>query len=133
MPTSSEAVNYMRVLLAEDDAILADVITEALTDEGHSVTHVSNVDEAHRIARDSAWDLLIFDSFGHSFDEPGEEERRRLADLTTRAPVILSTGRAWAQHMQPAEIGVAAILPKPFDLESLLDTVRGLGSHASVR
>lgn len=129
--TDTEAVTYMRVLLAEDDAILADVVTEALADEGHSVTHTSNVEEAHRLARDSAWDLLIFDSFGQSYAEPGEEERRLLADLTTRAPVILSTGRAWAQQMQPADIGVAAILPKPFDLEVLLDTVRGLGSLAA--
>jgi len=40
---------------------------------------------------------------------------------------VVTTARAWARNADPASVGVAAILPKPYDLDALLETVRAIG------
>lgn len=115
----------VQVLLAEDDAVLAAVLVEALTDDGHSVTHVPDVADAQRLAESASWDAFVCDSFG-SFDELDTEERRALEALSARAPVILATGRSWAVNARASDIGVAAILSKPYDLDVLLATLQDI-------
>ena len=116
----------MRVLLAEDDAMLASVIVEALGDEGHTVTHVARSADAQRLAASERWDVLVVDAFGAGYDQPDQAEREQLRALAAHGPVILASARAWAQHVAPGELGVAAIVPKPYDLEDLLDTLAAL-------
>ena len=120
----------MRVLLAEDDAMLASVIVEALGDEGHTVTHVSRSADAQRLAAAERWDVLVVDAFGGGYDQPDQAEREQLRSLAAHGPVVLASGRAWVQHMAPAELGVAAIVPKPYDLGDLLDTLAALDRSA---
>jgi DNA-binding response OmpR family regulator len=40
--------------------------------------------------------------------------------------VILLTGRSWAADMTATELGVRALIRKPFDLDNLLQTVEGV-------
>jgi two-component system alkaline phosphatase synthesis response regulator PhoP len=46
------------------------------------------------------------------------------------APVVLVADRPWIADTRPADLGVAAIVPKPFDLDDLLSAVRAAGSRA---
>lgn len=118
----------MRVLLAEDHPDLAEVIVELLTGEGHTVTQVPHLVAAQQLAATGAWDVLLVDRlYPHSSEVP-EEERALLRTLASHAPVVVQTGRAWAKDVLPADLGVAAILHKPYDLDLLLQTLRSIGA-----
>jgi DNA-binding response OmpR family regulator len=121
----------MRVLLAEDDPILASVVIEALGDEGHTVTHVTQAAEVQRLAAAENWDAFVVDAFGVGFDQPDPNERTHLRALAEHGPVILASGRAWVNTFQPADLGVAAIMPKPYDLDNLLAAIAAIGRGAA--
>ncbi|MBI4581019.1 MAG: hypothetical protein HY718_15050 [Planctomycetes bacterium] len=114
----------MRVLLAEDDAVLAEVALEALGDDGHTVTHVTTLADARKLAAVDQWDVLIVDGFGPSYDRPAAEEREALVELASHGRVVLATCRPWATEVRPEDLGVTAVLSKPYDLDRLLETVR---------
>ncbi len=109
----------LRVLVAEDDATLAAIVKEALEEEGHTVTGVATTDEACDRAGRQRWDVLLVDGFGESYADADDAVRDTLARLSRSGPVVLSTGRAWARTSSPAELGVASILSKPYDLDTL--------------
>ena len=120
----------MRVLLAEDDPQLAEVVVEALTDCGHTVTHVRDHHQAEVRAGQEGWDCFVLDSFGPAHDAPDPENKRVFESLSAHAPVVLATGRQWAVRAKPEELGVAAIVPKPFDLDVLIAAVDAVGDRA---
>jgi DNA-binding response OmpR family regulator len=109
----------MRVLLTEHDPVLADVLTDFLRDEGHTVTHAADIRQAACLARSIGWDVCILDPGGDSFFELTAGEAAGLRRLGANGPVVLTTSRAWAHRADPARLGVRAILPKPFDLGEL--------------
>lgn len=119
----------MRVLLAEDDSLLANVVVEALTDDGHAVTHVATADQVLARSEAEQWDVFLLDSFGLGHDEVDEITGQMLAKLSARAPVVLTTGRPWASHADPARLGVAGILPKPYDLDQLSATLARIAAQ----
>jgi CheY-like chemotaxis protein len=86
----------MRVLLVEDDAVLASVMLDALTDSGHSARHVNNPDEAFRLANAERWDAIVVDGFGDSYMQPDAEYRTAVRQLGRRSPVVVTSARAWA-------------------------------------
>ena len=53
-----------------------------------------------------------------------QAEREQIMALARLVPTVLASGRAWAAEVSAAELGLAALLPKPFDLQALLDVVR---------
>jgi DNA-binding response OmpR family regulator len=113
------------VLLAEDDPTLATLLTELLVDEGYVVTGVTTADEALREAATGAHDLLLVDTFtapGHATLPP--EDIAFLRALAAHAPVVVMSARQWALHADPAPLGAAAIIPKPFQLQALLDALQ---------
>ena len=113
----------MRILLAEDDLVLRRVMHEALVDDGHAVTSIANPIELPGAYPDEPWDLFVTDVGGASFAGPDDSTRARLRQVAARGPVVLVTGRAWAHTMDPCELGVRAIVLKPFDLSDLLAAV----------
>jgi DNA-binding response OmpR family regulator len=74
----------MRVLLTEDDSVLASVVRDFLCGEGHEVIHATNVDEAHRLLTTSAWDVCIVDPTGGSYLELQPEDLASLRTLAHR-------------------------------------------------
>jgi DNA-binding response OmpR family regulator len=111
----------VRVLLVEDDADLAGVVMEALVQDGHTAVHVRGPDEARALATSDSWDAFVVDAFG-SYSQPDAEYRSTLRHLATRAPVVVTSGRAWAT----TDLGADAVLPKPYDLADLADTLSSL-------
>jgi hypothetical protein len=45
-------------------------------------------------------------------------------DLARVVPAVLICARAWAAKTSAGELGLVALLPKPFDLQDLMDIVR---------
>lgn len=110
----------MRVLLVEDDAVLASLVMEALALDGHQAVHVRGPDEALALASRGVWDAFVVDAFGAHL-EPDAEYRATLKQLAARGRVVVTTGRAWATPAAASDLGADAVLTKPYDLSELSD------------
>lgn len=115
-----------RILLVEDDFSIRETIAEVLEDEGFRVTCAANGAEAlARLAAGDAPALILLDLMMPVMD--GSEFRRlqrddpRLADIPV---VVLSAGHAADQRA--ASLGADGFLQKPFEVDSLLETVTRL-------
>ena len=114
-----------RILLAEDDQNLAAVLLEALAEEGFAVTHASTTAEVARLARAACWDLCILDTLDSQVQrEPRTAFQALLQLLPAEVPVLVTSGQLWAHSSSASDLGVAAILTKPFDLDDFYGAVR---------
>jgi DNA-binding response OmpR family regulator len=112
-----------RVLLLEDDRALRVVLQDALTAEGYEVSACASLEEVLSIAQPRLSDLLVADFWGHSHHVLGDEDRMEIARLGALLPVLLITGRSWADRSSAEELGIAALLRKPFELDTLLQAI----------
>jgi DNA-binding response OmpR family regulator len=121
----------VRVVVIEDDPSISELLVAALQDVGHRVRLARSYDGALRLAAVTGCDAFIIDPFGPGWQEPTGEQRAALHTLAASAPVVVVTGRAWAVTTPAAELGVAAILPKPFDLQALYDALHAIDTRPS--
>jgi DNA-binding response OmpR family regulator len=70
--------------------------------------------------------VFLTDSFSSGGLKIDATSAEFLRSLMQRAPVIVMSARTWAKTAQPSDLGVAAVLPKPFDIEELLGAVRSI-------
>lgn len=115
----------MRILLAEDDALLADGLVRALCQSGYLVDRVSDGKRADAWLASQTYDLLILD-LGLPWLE-GSEVLRRLRQRQQRLPVlILSAREALAERVRLLDLGADDYLVKPVALAELEARVRAL-------
>ena len=109
----------MRVLVAEDDPLIAQALAERLRSLGHEpLGPASNGAEAIELAHASPPDLYLFDIEMPNVD--GLEAASVLAADGLRRPVVVLTGVDDAGLIERAiETGVAAYLTKPIDTRAL--------------
>ena len=115
----------MRILLAEDDSVLADGLTRSLRQSGYVTDCVSNGQEADNALSAQDFDLLILD-----LDLPkmsGLDVLRRLRSRNSRIPVlILTAGDSVEQRVKALDLGADDYMAKPFALSELEARVRAL-------
>jgi two-component system nitrogen regulation response regulator GlnG len=112
-----------RVLLLEDDAALRGLLMEALVDEGFDASVCESFAELREAAARGDGDIIVADFWGGSQRTLPENEREEIRELCSFAPVVLLTGRSWAAETNASELGVRALIRKPFDLDNLLQTI----------
>lgn len=109
----SEDRDRVHVLLVEDEALIAEIIGEALTDAGHHVHSVSNAKDAlAHLASGSRVDLLFTDiNLPDEMDGAAlaEQARKSLPDLS----VIYASGR-WGRLEELRGVPNTRILQKPY-------------------
>ena len=113
-----------RILIVEDDAGLAGVLTDNLTFEGFSVQAVGNGIKAVSAARSFAPDLAIVDVM-----IPGKNgfDLCRLWREGRRVPIILLTARSNRQDkLLGLQLGADDYVTKPFDLQELIARVHAV-------
>lgn len=101
------------VLLVEDEALIAEIIGEALTDSGHAVHTVSNAQDAiAHLSNGTRVDLLFTDiNLPGELDGVGLAERARA--VNPQLPVLFASGRWWRlEELQ--KLPNAATLRKPY-------------------
>ena len=110
------------VLIVEDDALTQQVIAQTLREEGCAVAVVASGQEALDVARDRLPSVIVLD---HRLEDMSGREfmRRYRLTPTPHAPVVLVTAEYDPQGVAD-EIGVDALVSKPFELDDLLDTLR---------
>lgn len=113
------------VLLAEDDASIADPLSRALQREGYEVEVVGDGHRALEVASTSHPDLLVLDLGLPGID--GLEVCRRLRAAGRSLPVLMLTARAdEVDFVVGLDAGADDYVAKPFRLAELLARIRAL-------
>ena len=122
----------MRILLAEDDAMIGEVVHDALRAEGHAADWVRDGAQADTALTTTAYDLLLLD-LGLP-RQSGLDVLRALRARGARLPVLIATARdAVAERVAGLDAGADDYIVKPYDLDELLARVRALLRRAHGR
>jgi two-component system OmpR family response regulator len=115
----------MRVLVCEDEELMAELLHQALVEEGHAVDVVGSGERAIDAARTSAYDLVLLDVMLPGMD--GFTTCRRLREHGAGMPVLMLTARDDVDdRVRGLDSGADDYLGKPFSLAELLARVRAL-------
>jgi two-component system OmpR family response regulator len=126
----------VRLLIAEDDQVLADGLLRSLRAAGYAVDQVGNGAEADAALSDHDFDCVILDLGLPKLH--GLEVLRRLRARGSSVPVlILTAADSVEQRVKGLDLGADDYMAKPFALQELEARVRaltrrGLGSAATV-
>jgi two-component system OmpR family response regulator len=115
----------MRILIVEDDAMLADGLARSLRQSGYAVDWLDTAERAMLAVGHEAFDLVILDVGLPGMD--GFEMLRRLRRAERYVPVIVVTARdAVSDRVRGLDLGADDYLVKPFASEELEARIRAL-------
>lgn len=111
----------LSILYVEDNAMLRATLLEYLEETGHRVVAVVTAEDALDELAKASFQVLLTDVSlpGKSGIELGRETYARFPDMR----IILATGFDLAPDQSKLNIPGAILLPKPFDLDKVDDTL----------
>jgi two-component system OmpR family response regulator len=119
----------VRILIAEDDPVLADALTRSLRQSGYAVDCVANGAAADAALATAAFDLLILDVGLPKLS--GFEVLKRLRGRNATVPVLILTALDGVDdRVRGLDLGADDYLAKPFALQELEARVRALTRRA---
>ncbi len=122
----------MKVLVVEDDVMLADMLEQALLDSGHDVCGVvSNGPEAITLSRLTQPDVAILDM--QVGDMLGSDIAQQLAETNDRRRMGILYVTGEPSHVRRVAAVGHAVLSKPYSMEALeiaLTIVRAMATGA---
>ena len=122
----------MRVLVAEDEQDLNNIVSAKLAESGHSVDSCLDGKEAMLYLSAAEYDVVILDIMMPGAD--GFKVLEKIRKEGTKTPVLFLTARDSIQdRVRGLDAGANDYLVKPFSLEELMARVRVLtrSSHGS--
>jgi DNA-binding response OmpR family regulator len=111
-----------RILIAEDDSLVASFVEKGLRANGYSTFLVDDGEQAQHLAFTDEFDLLILD-----MGLPGREGFHVLQELRARGnkiPILVLTGRSERDVVMCLEAGADDYMQKPFHFDELLARVK---------
>ncbi|MGB7542582.1 MAG: response regulator transcription factor [Burkholderiales bacterium] len=115
----------MRILVVEDDTVLAAALTRALNQAAYAVDLVENGEHADQALASQAYDLVVLDLALPKMD--GLAVLRRLRDRRSNVPVLILTARDTLEdRVAGLDLGADDYMTKPFDLPEFEARVRAL-------
>jgi two-component system OmpR family response regulator len=131
-----EQGDTVRILVAEDDQVLADGLLRSLRAAGYATDQVCNGCDADAALADHSFDCVILDLGLPKLH--GLDVLRRLRARGSSVPVlILTAADSLEQRVRGLDLGADDFMAKPFALQELEARVRaltrrGLGNAAAV-
>jgi len=120
----------MRVLVVEDEALLARQLTAALRRAGYAVDHAADGERADLLGHDEGYDAVVLDLGLPRVD--GLTVMRRWREAGRAMPVLVLTARgSWHDKVQGIDGGADDYMAKPFRMEELLARLRALIRRSS--
>ena len=115
----------MKILIVEDERLLADSLKVLLEKKGFQVEVVYDGESGEEYAQLGVYDLLILDVMRPGLD--GYELARRVRERRCGVPILMLTARsALEDRVQGLNAGADYYLTKPFDSRELLACINAL-------
>lgn len=115
----------MRILLAEDDRVIADGLGRSLRKSGYAVDWVANGADADNALLSGTYDLVILDLGLPRLS--GQEVLKRLRARKSNVPVLILTALDGTNdRVKGLDLGADDYMVKPFELAELEARVRAL-------
>ena len=115
----------MRILIAEDETKVAQIIAAAMKAQGYVPDVISDGEEAWYRGSTEEYAAIILDLGLPKLDGMTILRRWRHEKITTPV-VILSARGTWAERVEGIDAGADDYLPKPFEMEELLARLRAV-------
>lgn len=123
-----------RIIYAEDDELIGDIVRNTLIDQGHAVGVVGDGQAALEAVQARRPDLLILDCSMPEMSGIDVLRNIRTDENLYDVPVLILSGRRTRHDIDLAMIaGANDYLTKPFDPEQLILAVEGLLDSAEQR
>jgi two-component system OmpR family response regulator len=120
----------VRVLIVEDEAVLAEQLTRALGDAGYAVDCAADGERADFLGQTERYDAVVLDLGLPKVD--GLTILRRWREAGLAVPVLVLTARgSWHEKVQGIDGGADDYVAKPFRIEEVLARLRALIRRAS--
>jgi DNA-binding response OmpR family regulator len=120
----------MRILIVEDDTLMASAMRRSLSDAGFAVDHLPDAEFAEAALREEHFDLVLVD-----LGLPGKDGFslvRRLRRDGGRVPILIVTARdELDDRIRALDLGADDYLIKPFALRELVARSRALIRRAT--
>ncbi|MDR0794803.1 MAG: response regulator transcription factor, partial [Tannerella sp.] len=117
------------ILIVEDEATLASIITDTLEDEGFAVVKAKDGDEGLKRFFEIKPDLLVADVMMPKTD--GFEMVRQIRGMDKTTPVLFLTARSSTEDLVTGfELGANDYLRKPFKMQELIVRIKSLLNRA---
>jgi CheY-like chemotaxis protein len=120
MSTKTRVANAMRVLIAEDDAHICDMLDDMIARQGHSVSVARDGQEAWDLFNAQGADVILSDWLMPRLEGPELCRRVRDSDAPYAYFILLTALGDQQHHLTGRQSGADDYLAKPFDMEDLL-------------
>lgn len=115
----------MRILVVEDERMLAADLQRALQGSGHVVDHAADGEAAWFLGDTESYDLVVLD-LGLPKLEGLQVLKRWRTNLRTMPVLVLTARDSWTEKVEAIDAGADDYLTKPFHMAELLARVRAL-------
>jgi CheY-like chemotaxis protein len=114
-----------RVLLVEPNAALRSAILTLLSAERYQVEECDSLQQV-LVRNDGPPETIALVAWQSMEGLLAEEHRHNLVELTNRVRLVLMVPRRWTGLLEQSDLGVAVagMVPKPFEADELLQTLR---------
>lgn len=125
MTSRARGCQVAKILLVEDDFVLANTLLDWLEFKGHEIEHVADGEVANDKLKDCDFNIIVLD-----WNLPGMsgiDLCKKYRESGGSLPVLMLTGRHGStEEAQCKEAGANQYLPKPFQLEELTNELETL-------
>ena len=120
----------MRVLIVEDELVLAEQLSRVLSEAGYAVDVAGDGERAEFLGRTEGYDAVVLDVGLPKMDGLTVLRHWREAGIAT--PVLVLTARgSWHEKVQGIDGGADDYVAKPFQIEEVLARLRALIRRSS--
>ncbi len=118
----------IRILLVEDERMLAEILSDTLTDRKFDITLAYDGEQALQMVRNGDFDVIVTDVMMPKID--GFTLVKRLRSEGCKAPILLLTALSATEDVvRGFEAGANDFLKKPFAIDELIVRIKALAGR----